>query len=453
MVEVATRRNVNSFLFPERGRGKYDQLKLELATLNPTPEELAEIEASQPDERSEQYQLKQDIEDIVQQYFREMGRVSPLLTTQQERSWAFKKDSAKLIKQVKARLARSGLTPTPTLIARQMRQLLAGEYFEAANLLYPSYEDLEQVLDLTSPDFDQQKFAALAENVRFITESEDSQHEVEKALRGLLLPLKLYNYDPEGLDEQFWDLTEKQGEEAIKRLIEANLRLVASVAKRFAGRGLDILDLIQEGNIGLIRGVEMFDYRMGYRFSTYGTWWIRQAVSRSLADKGKTIRVPVHLHESINKLIRVRRQLIQDIGRMPSFEELAEALEVPVTRIVELSRWAEDTTSLDQPVGDDTVLGDYVEERNRLYGSVLSPEEVAEKSITSQKVRQLLLDHLSPRERSVMSLRFGLNGGNPKTLAEVSKEFGVTRERIRQIESLALRKLRQSDFKKDFELP
>jgi RNA polymerase primary sigma factor len=270
-------------------------------------------------------------------------------------------------------------------------------------------------------------------------EKEESSMPLDDAVRLYLREIgKVPLLTPEEEVELARRIKEDKDPEAKKRLIDANLRLVVSIAKKYIGRGLSLLDLIQEGNLGLMRAVEKFDYRKGYKFSTYATWWIRQAITRAIADQARTIRIPVHMIETINRLVKHSRQLLQELGREPTIEEIAERMGVAPEKIEEIIRTAQEPISLETPIGEeeDSRLGDLLEDT-----TTVAPADTASQHLLSEDIQEIL-EGLSPREREIIILRFGLGGERAHTLEEVGKHFNVTRERIRQIEAKALRKLR-----------
>ena len=287
----------------------------------------------------------------------------------------------------------------------------------------PDLEDLQEVEEIKLEDMDIANFDGI-----------NIDDPVRMYLREIgRIPLLTYDEELE-LAKRVLD----GDEEAKKRLVEANLRLVVSIAKKYVGRGMLFLDLIQEGNMGLIKAVEKFDYRKGYKFSTYATWWIRQAITRAIADQARTIRIPVHMVETINRLIRTSRHLLQQLGREPSTEEIAKEMELPVEKVVEIQKIAQDPVSLETPIGeeDDSHLGDFIQDDDSP-----APHDSASYTLLREQLEEVM-NTLTPREAKVLKLRFGLEDGKARTLEEVGREFMVTRERIRQIEAKALRKLR-----------
>jgi RNA polymerase primary sigma factor len=284
--------------------------------------------------------------------------------------------------------------------------------------LLSAEEEIELAKKMEAGSVAEEKIQILKERIKE-TEDEQEKADIQAEIKELQL-----DYD--------------HGSDAKKRLAEANLRLVVSIAKRYVGRGMLFLDLIQEGNLGLIKAVEKFDYRKGYKFSTYATWWIRQAITRAIADQARTIRIPVHMVETINKLIRVSRQLLQELGREPTPEEIAEEMNMPVDRVREILKISQEPVSLETPIGEeeDSHLGDFIKDDN-----VPVPADAAAFTLLKEQLEEVL-GTLTEREQKVLTLRFGLEDGRARTLEEVGKEFNVTRERIRQIEAKALRKLR-----------
>lgn len=338
-----------------------------------------------------------------------------------------------------------------------------------------AYDDIAEKLsnfDLDSDQMDEFYEFLGEQGVELVGESEDGDPNVQELAKGeeefdlndlsvppgvkINDPVRMYLKEIGRVDllsaEEEISLAnriEQGDEEAKRRLAEANLRLVVSIAKRYVGRGMLFLDLIQEGNMGLIKAVEKFDYRKGFKFSTYATWWIRQAITRAIADQARTIRIPVHMVETINKLIRVQRQLLQDLGREPTPEEIGEDMDLTPDKVREILKIAQEPVSLETPIGeeDDSHLGDFIEDQD-----ATSPSEHAAYELLKEQLEDVL-DTLTDREENVLRLRFGLDDGRTRTLEEVGKVFGVTRERIRQIEAKALRKLRhpsRSKRLKDF---
>jgi len=311
---------------------------------------------------------------------------------------------------------------------------------ENIDLTVPDGVSIEDPVRMYLKEIGKVPLLSAEEEIEFAKKIEDGAAAAEKrkSLEAMLETAE--GEEKEALEKEKKELgyVVADGDAAKQKLAEANLRLVVSIAKRYVGRGMLFLDLIQEGNLGLIKAVEKFDYRKGYKFSTYATWWIRQAITRAIADQARTIRIPVHMVETINKLIRVNRQLLQDLGREPLPEEIAEKMDIPVERVREISKISQEPVSLETPIGEeeDSHLGDFIQDDN-----VPVPAEAAAFTLLKEQLVEVL-STLTEREQKVLRLRFGLDDGRARTLEEVGKEFNVTRERIRQIEAKALRKLR-----------
>ena len=341
--------------------------------------------------------------------------------------------------------------------AKQKKNVLESqeiiEFFKGTEL---DTNKLEKIYDfLEKQGIDILRYQEGKENDDLLIEPDDSELEDEEEIENIDLsvpetvgvddPVRMYLKEIGKVSlltmEEEVELAKRMqegDEEAKKKLAEANLRLVVSIAKRYVGRGMQFLDLIQEGNLGLIKAVEKFDYTKGYKFSTYATWWIRQAITRAIADQARTIRIPVHMVETINRLLRAQRQLVQDLGREPTLDELSEYMDLPVKRVREIQKISQEPVSLETPIGeeDDSHLGDFIQDDNMPV-----PMDAAAFSLLQEQLSEVL-SSLTDREQKVLRLRFGLDDGRARTLEEVGKEFNVTRERIRQIEAKALRKLR-----------
>ena len=330
---------------------------------------------------------------------------------------------------------------------QELVNAIIGEYKMKGSISTTALCEIVEKVDITPEQLDFVYKALKDSSIQVVDENERDRELFEQALSdvGLDDPVKMYLKDigqvPLLTTDEELELAQKmsEGQEAAKkRLSEANLRLVVSIAKRYVGRGMLFLDLIQEGNLGLMKAVEKFDYQKGFKFSTYATWWIRQSITRAIADQARTIRIPVHMVETINRLVREQRILLQELGREPTLEELAERMGVSIERVSEIQKIAQDPVSLETPIGEeeDSHLGDFIEDDKTPTAS----DSVASTMLKEQIAR--VLDTLTPREEKVLRLRYGIDDGRPRTLEEVGKEFNVTRERIRQIEAKALRKLR-----------
>ena len=376
------------------------------------------------------------VEDPVRMYLKEIGKV-PLLSADEEIELAQNmEDGAVAIEKINVLKGRLDDDVDDDIILDEEDEV----EFEKINLSVPEGVTVEDPVRMYLKEIGKVPLLSADEEIELAQNMEDGAVAIEKinVLKGRLDGAS--EEEKAEIKEEIKTLQRDvdKGADAKKRLAEANLRLVVSIAKRYVGRGMLFLDLIQEGNLGLIKAVEKFDYKKGYKFSTYATWWIRQAITRAIADQARTIRIPVHMVETINKLIRVSRQLLQELGREPSPEEIAKEMSMPVDRVREILKISQEPVSLETPIGEeeDSHLGDFIKDDN-----VPVPADAAAFTLLKEQLEEVL-GTLTEREQKVLTLRFGLEDGRARTLEEVGKEFNVTRERIRQIEAKALRKLR-----------
>ena len=426
---------------------------------------------SEPETPPEQIEEQEVVDDPVHMYLHEIGKVR-LLTAEDEKALAKKMEKGEHLSDIKQDyLQKHGRAPSATeimlVILKELRQASTIIRLLQKQLdLKPTTSFKDSISDATlqesiTGEIDQQLVLDIASqldksipatdpllinlsiNINLLPkevfdaiEDKVSLTKVEKLLTNDAFIKSLQAHEKQL--KAYLNNIEQEAEKSEKHLIEANLRLVVSVAKKHVGRGMSLLDLAQEGNIGLIRAVQKFDYRRGYKFSTYATWWIRQAITRAIADQARTIRIPVHMVETINRLLKVSRRLAQEYGREPTAAEIGKGIEIPPEKVREIVKVAQLPISLESPIGEeeDSHLSDFIEDRN-----ALPPVDAASKQLLKEQIDDVL-SSLTPRERRVLRLRFGLEDGRSRTLEEVGKEFNVTRERIRQIEAKALRKLR-----------